>query len=139
MAGVASVLGIVLLVTCEANVHRGHARGFRHDFHLGHLAMARFALYAGLHMSAMRPVHTCKDSIDTHPGNSFSGLCEASELLYGRLTLGNRVMARHARAGGRVSHQLAGFRIRVATRARQPQSQVRLMAVREGLDRPRGM
>src|ERR1019366_3765570 len=120
MTGTARDLSIVLLMAREATVHRRHAGSFRHDFHLGHLTVAHFALHAGLHMNAMRPVHTWKDSIDAHPGNGLPRLGESSKLLDGRLVLGNRSMARHASADGRVSHQLAGLRIGVAVLARQP-------------------
>ena len=63
----ASRRGIVQRVAMQANAHRRGAGGFRHRFHLGHLAVAGFAFHAGVQVFAVRPRHAGEDLINANP------------------------------------------------------------------------
>ena len=101
-------------------------------FELAHIAMARHALHAGLPVFAMRPSDTRRDLINAYPGNGLAGLAEFGQFDDGRLSLAMLAwQAMKVPSPGRSSD--CRGRIRVARLALQFQSEVSLVAVRNGL------
>ena len=124
---------IVFAVTIDAARHRRDVRNFCHDFHLRHLAVTHFAGHLRFEMRSMIPIHPARHHIDANPGNGLIRFRKLRELLNGGFVFGNRHMAGHAFAGSGESHAVAGFRIDVALLTFQPECQVLLVTVGNGL------
>ena len=133
MASCADGGRIVHRVATQANAHGRHAGRLGHRLHLGHLSMARLALDSRVQMLAVRPVYARKHLIDSNPRNGLARGRIRGELLDCRFLLANLMVAGHASRRRRIRHELSGRGIGVAARARQPQRQMRLVAVRDRL------
>jgi hypothetical protein len=129
MAGLANGRGIVEFVAVNADAHGRHARRLGYCTHFSDLAVARLALYTGLYVFAVRPIHTRSNRVNPHPRNGLIRLREGGEFLDGGFALRNDRVTGHAGAGRRESHQVAWLWICVAGLAFQTQCQVRLVAV----------
>jgi hypothetical protein len=104
MAGLANGRGIVEFVAVDADTHGRHARRLGHCTHLSDLAVARLTLYAGLHVFAVRPIHTRSNRVNPHPRNGLIRLREGGEFLNGGFVFGNGGVTGHAHAGRWESH-----------------------------------
>ena len=99
--------------------------------------MAHDALYASLQVLTMRPGHSRRQLINAHPRNRLGRLGKFGQLHDCWPILRDRLVAHHARGGGRKRHLDALIGISVALLALQTQRQVSLMAVGKGLRRCR--
>ncbi len=133
MAGLAHRRSVMEFVAVDAGGHRRDGGRLGHGCHLGDLSMARLALYAGVQMFAVRPVHAHGEFVDAHPRNGLPRLRVGRKFLDRRLVRGNRAVTGHARAGCWERHQIAWLGIGVAGLALQAQRQVGFVAVRERL------
>ena len=134
MAETAAGPRVLTAVALQTTRHRGDIRRLYQDVHLCNRPVTVPALLAGFQMGAMIPVDLGRDTINTHPGNRLFGFGEFSELLNGRLVLGDVDVTRHAARRCRERHVIARVRIGMAVQTFQPRGGVSLMAERQGLN-----
>ena len=119
MASLANGWSGMEFVAIDADAHRSHTRHLGHDSHVGNLAVARFTLHAGFQMFAVRPIHSWSEYINANPWDGLPRLGQRGELLDRGFLGGNCVVAGHARARRRKSHQVSRLRVGVAEKALQ--------------------
>jgi hypothetical protein len=133
VAGGAGGGGVVDLMAVDAAAHGRDACILGHGIDLGDVAVAHHALHAGLQMRAVRPGNSGGHLVNTHPGDGLIGFCEIGELHDCGPVFRHRCVARHAGAGSREGHLIAGIGIGVAGLASEALRDVQFVAERDGL------